>query len=167
MLKQFVRLRSHYIVFCGKCTAERTNAIAIHWHNNAFLVVVKMYSNTSQKYSIQVKAKSNDKTSHLTNWGRVTHICVGNLIIIGSDNGLSLGRRQAIIWTNAGILLIGPLGTKLSEILIAILTFSFKKMRLNVSSAKWRPFCPGLNVLNISLRSASVCMQISYLIDCI
>ena len=38
----------------------------------------------------------------LTHWGRVTHICVGNSPIIGSDNGLSPDRRQAIIWTNAG-----------------------------------------------------------------
>ena len=52
----------------------------------------------------------------LTHWGRVTHICVSKLTIIGSDNGLSPGRRQAIIWTNAGILLIGPLGTNFSEI---------------------------------------------------
>ena len=52
----------------------------------------------------------------LTHWGRVTHICVSNLAIIGSDNGLSPGRRTAIIWTNAGILLIGPLGTNVSEI---------------------------------------------------
>ena len=43
----------------------------------------------------------------LTHWGRVTHICVSKLSIIGSDNGLSPDRRQAIIWTNAGILLIG------------------------------------------------------------
>ena len=57
-------------------------------------------------------------------------------------------RRQAIIWTNAEILLIGLLGTNFSEILIEILTFSFKKMRLKVSSAKRRPFCHGLNVLN-------------------
>ena len=77
----------------------------------------------------------------------MTHICVGNLTIIGSDNGLSPGRRQAIIWTNAGILLIGPLGTNFSEILSEIITFSFKKMYLKVSSAKWRPFCLGLNVL--------------------
>ena len=53
------------------------------------------------------------KGSPLTHWGRVTHICVGNLTIIGPDNGLSPGWRQAIIWTNAGILLIGPLGTNL------------------------------------------------------
>ena len=45
----------------------------------------------------------------LTHWGRVTHICVGKLTNIDSDNGLSPERRQAIIWTNVGILLIGPL----------------------------------------------------------
>ena len=69
------------------------------------------------------------------------------LTLIGSDNGLAPDRRQAIIWNNAGMLLIGPLGTNFSEILIEILTFSFKKMRLKVSSAKRRPFCLGLNVL--------------------
>ena len=54
----------------------------------------------------------------LTHWGRVMHIYVSKLTIIGSDNGLSPGRRQAIIWTNDGILLIGPFGTNFSEILI-------------------------------------------------
>ena len=83
----------------------------------------------------------------LTHWGRVTHICVSKQTIIGSDNGLSPGLLQAIIWTNAAILLIGPLGTKFNEILIEIQTFSFKKMHLKMSSGKWRPFCLGLNVL--------------------
>ena len=86
----------------------------------------------------------------LTHWGWVTHICVGKPTIIGSDNGLSPDRRQAIIWTNAGILLIAPLGTNFSEILNGIQTFSFKKMHLKMSSAKWRPFCLGLNVLKHS-----------------
>ena len=86
--------------------------------------------------------------NELTHWGRVTHICVSRLPTIGSDNGLSPGRRQAIIWTNAGILLIGPLWTNFSEILIDIPTFSFKKMHLKMSSAKWRPCCLGLNVLS-------------------
>ena len=90
----------------------------------------------------------------LTHWGRVTHICVGKLTIIGSDKGLSPGRRQAIIWTNAGILLIGPLGTNFSEILIAIQTFSLKKMHLKMLSGKCRPFCLGLNVLKPSYLSA-------------
>ena len=64
------------------------------------------------------------------------HICVSKLSIIGSDNGLSPGRCQAIICTNDGILLIGALGTNFSEILIEIQTFSFWKNRLKVSSAK-------------------------------
>ena len=83
----------------------------------------------------------------LTHWGRVTNICVSKQSIIAFDNGLSPGRRQAIIGSNDGILLIRTLGTKFSEILSKILTFSFKKMWLKVSSAKWRPFCLGLNVL--------------------
>ena len=77
----------------------------------------------------------------------MTHICVGKLITIGSDNGLSSGRRQAIIWTNAGLLSIGPLRTYFSENLIKILQFSLKKMHVKMSSAKWRPSCLGLNVL--------------------
>ena len=52
----------------------------------------------------------------LTHWGRVTHICRSKVTIIGSDNGLSPSRRQAIIWTNAGILLIRPLGTNFNEL---------------------------------------------------
>ena len=67
----------------------------------------------------------------LTHWGRVMP-----------------NRRQTIIWTNAEILLIGPLGTNFSEILIEIHKFSFKKCVW-----KWRlenggHFCLGLIVLN-------------------
>ena len=85
--------------------------------------------------------------------GRVTHICVGNLTMIAPDNGSSPDRRQAIIWTNAGILLIGSWGTNLkwnNEILIGILTVSFKKMHMKMSSGKWRSSCLGLNVLTRS-----------------
>ena len=97
---------------------------------------------------VQVMVGLPQATNHYLNPLRpVTHICIGNLTIIGSDNGLSPGRRQAIIWTNAGILLIGPLGTNFSEILIKIIPFAFKKMRSNVSSGKCRPSCLGLNVL--------------------
>ena len=87
-----------------------------------------------------------DGIDFLTHWGRATHICDSKLTIIASDNGLSPGRRQAIIWANAGIVLIGPLGTNFSEILIEIQIFSYMKMHLKMSSAKWRPFCLGLNV---------------------
>ena len=68
----------------------------------------------------------------LTYWGQVMYICVGKLTIIGSDNGLSPGWCQAIIWSSAGILFIGLLGTSFIEILIRIQTFSFKKMHLKM-----------------------------------
>ena len=70
---------------------------------------------------------------YLNHWGRVTHICVSKLTNIGSDNGLSPGRRQSIIWTSAGILLIGPLGANFSEILIEFWHFHSRKCGL-----KWR-----------------------------
>ena len=84
----------------------------------------------------------------LTHWGRVAHNSVNKLNIIGSDNGLSPGRRQTIIWTDAVILLIWPLGINFSEMSIEIHAFLFKKMHVKISSAKWRPFCLGLNVLS-------------------
>ena len=77
-----------------------------------------------------------------------------NRVSIDSDDGLSHIRRQAIIWTNGGILLIGPLGTHLgthSEIEIKMYTFSFRKVHLKKSSGKWCVFCHGLNVLNFIL----------------
>ena len=64
------------------------------------------------------------------------------IVAIVSGYGLLPGRRQAIIWSNAGTLLIGPLRTKFSEILIEIQTFSLKR-----SSVKCLPCCIGLNVL--------------------
>ena len=79
----------------------------------------------------------------------MTPICVGKLTIIGSDNGFSPGRRQAIIWTNAGILLIWTLGTNFSQVVIEIQTFSLKKICLKMSFAKGCPFRLSLNVLSI------------------
>ena len=59
------------------------------------------YENFVKKWKkTNIKSEGNP----LTHWGRVTHICVIKLTVIGSDNGLSPGRRQAIIWTNDGIL---------------------------------------------------------------
>ena len=68
---------------------------------------------------------------------RETHICVSDQTIMGSNNGLSPGRRQAIIWTNTGI---GSLGIHFSAFLREIQIFSFKKVHLNESSAKSQPF---------------------------
>ena len=50
----------------------------------------------------------------LTHWGLAMHICVSKIISTGLDNGLSPGQRQAIMWTNVKILLIGTLGINFS-----------------------------------------------------
>ena len=111
-------------------------------------------SGTPDKYERDSK-NINHTFTKLTHWGRVTHICVGNLTIVGSDNGLSPGRRQAITWTNVGIWLIGPLGTNFCEMLIEIHAFSFKKIHMKMSSGNWRPFCLGLNVLTMYITDKS------------
>ena len=83
----------------------------------------------------------------LTHWGRMTHICVSKLSIIGSDNNLLTGQREAIIWNNDRKLSISPLGIYFSEILIGIQTLSFRKMHLKMLSTKWHPFYLGLSLL--------------------
>ena len=79
----------------------------------------------------------------LTHWSPMTHICIGKLTIIGYNNGLLPCRRQAIIRTNAGILLIGPLGTNFREILIEIYTFfhenAFENVIRNMAPILSRP----------------------------
>ena len=67
-----------------------------------------------------------------------------------SDNGLSPDRRQAIVLTIAGTLLIGHPGTKFNEILIEIRIFSFKKIHFKMSSGKWRLSCVGLTLLTFA-----------------
>ena len=79
-------------------------------------------------------------------------LCVDNLTIIGKDNGLSPDRRQAIIWTNAGIMLIGPLETKFNEILIEIYTFLIQENSVEnivgeMSAILSRPQCVNHNIL--------------------
>ena len=107
--------------------------------------------------------KFNPANPLLTHWGLVRrlkkidvfescklthrgHICISKLSIIGSDNVLLPGRRQAIIGTNAAILLTETSGTIFSEIWSEIHVFSFKKMHLKMSSAKWRSYYICLDV---------------------
>ena len=104
---------------------------------------------SSWYWFIQLDMIITDHYHTLTHRGRVTHIWVSNLTIVGSDNGLSPGWSQAIVWTNAEILLIGPWGTNFGEFLIEIYPFTI--MHLEMSSAKWRPFGLGLNVLNTTM----------------
>ena len=67
-----------------------------------------------------------------------------SVTIISSDNGLLPGWYQAIIWSNAGILLIW---TNFSEVLSKIHTSSFNKNYLKMLSAK---FFLVLNVLRVN-----------------
>ena len=69
-----------------------------------------------------------------TQRGRITHIYVNKSTIIGSDNGLSPGLRQSIIWTSAGVLLIRTSWPNFSEILCEIQTFLFIKMHFKIPS---------------------------------
>ena len=107
--------------------------------------------------------RSNGNTSSailkhtLTHWGRVMHICISQLTTIGSDNGVLPIRRQANIWTNAEILLTWTLGTNFIEILIAILTFSLKKMRW-----EWRLW-NGSHFVSASMCSVAIPTEIYYM----
>ena len=149
----------HVMSWCLKATSHYLNQ---HWCKS----LVPINITRGQNFNSTAPEKSDctlnlvilkviPRIISLTHWGRVTHICVGKLTITGSDNGLSAERRQAIIWTNAGILLIGPLGTNFSEIIIEIQTFSSKKIRLKMSSAKCCSFRLGLNVLTFAVKLPS------------
>ena len=138
----WIMLTSHFIASHVANKHAELKSSAVHDKKKhrfrKFLMLANM-----PKCQIHAKILSVDGVhliSALTHWGRVTQICVSKINIIGSDNGLSPGRRQAIIRTNAGILVIGPLGTNFSQILFGIQTLSFKKTHLKMSSAKWRPF---------------------------
>ena len=76
-------------------------------------------------YQYHENRDSHDKGRRLCSLTRdiVTHICGDKLTSIGSKTSLAPGRHQAIVRTNIGIMLIGPLGTNFSEILIEIQTF--------------------------------------------
>ena len=96
-----------------------------------------------------------------THWGRVTHICVNDLTSIGSDNGLSPGRRQAIIRTNAGILLIRPLGTHFSEFLsrnsnIFIQENAFESVVCEKADILSRPQWVNFVIMKISIKKSLV-----------
>ena len=125
------------------CWRPRTVNISRHFQMHFFTHFIRTNSIPFEVAELLTQHISNYHTyayHALTHLGRVTHICVDNLTSIGSDNGLAPTKRQAIIRTNAGILLVGPLGPNFSEILIGIHIFSFKKMHLKTSSAKWQPF---------------------------
>ena len=110
------------------------------------IIYCNPYNNFVMNYFIDTNwCCGNSTILYLIHWDRVTHIRLGKLTTMGWANGLSPGRRQTIVSTNAGIMLTEPLVTNFSEILSEIHAFSFRKMHSKMSSAKWRPFCLCLN----------------------
>ena len=114
-----------------------------------FIDYTGIYIKVISYMSMQVVRNINAQGSFNSLRPSAAYICVNQLTIIFSDNGLSPDRHQAIIWNNDGILSFGPLGRNFSKIVIEMYIFSFKKMHLKISSGKWRPCCLGLNVLKI------------------
>ena len=139
------------LIWCILMPREKYYEYSIQPYESEQNIVANFFVNLSCLWLVEFHPRINTElcwmSVDLTHWGRVTHICVTNLTIIGSNNGLPPGRCQAIIWTNAGILLIGTSGTKFSGILIEIHTFSINKMHLKMSFAKRRLFLLGLNLL--------------------
>ena len=75
----------------------------------------------------------------------MTHICVGNLTTIGSDNGLSAPSHYLNqCWNIVNC-------TPRNKLQWNVNWISYKKIHLKMSSGKWRPFCLGLNVLTKQL----------------
>ena len=144
------------------------------WSDSTYLKFDRCLRSADGEVSVNIRAKHSflspiSQLLDFTGFGGKTRICVDSLTNNGSDNGWSSGRRQAIIWTSAGILLIGPFGTNSIGIWIGIQVFSFKEMHSNKSYAKWRPFCLGLNVLTktLNVRGPSylgLTMSISWLL---
>ena len=120
---------------------EYTGSWLLCFLTNCIISVLR--NNTKTKYVFKFP-QNISAFNLLIHWGQVTHICISKLSIIGSDNSLLPNEQQAIIWTKGGILLIGPLETNFSEILLAIFIHSFKKMHLKLSSGIWWLFCLSL-----------------------
>ena len=70
----------------------------LHWKLSIEMINLLLHN----RHLIAYEASTCEENCVLTHWTWLMHISVSNLTIIGSDDGLSPGRRQAIIWTNAG-----------------------------------------------------------------
>ena len=98
---------------------------------NILYPTAQHYSLIFYNLSIKYVQWISDRGKHICLYGSV------NWAIIGSCNGLSLIRRQAITWTNAGLLSIGLLGTN----------FNIWKCIWKCHLPKWRLFCQGRDEL--------------------
>ena len=115
------RARYLHKSFLSVKTASRWNRPAQYWHSLVYnkrrvdAMVTCVHWGTRKTFNnidgrVWTKAVAclvwiyRYQRTRISHRGRVTHICVSNLTIIGSDNGLSPGHCQAIIWSSTGIL---------------------------------------------------------------
>ena len=106
---------------------------------------VCLYGSSNMAASVACPDRSDKLAS--THWGQETQISISEWVIIGSGNGLSPVRCQAITWTNDDIISIVPSKTYFSEISIKIYKFSIKKIHSNMLSANCWPFFSSLHLL--------------------
>ena len=144
-------------------TLDQTNACKFVWSDLRSQLMIPLYRITrtirdNVCWSVPYLTVNPHASLNYSHWGRVTHICVRKLTIVGPDNDLSPDRCQAIIWTNAWILLIRTLETNFSETLTEIHTCAFKNMYSNMSSGIRRKIC-GINVL----KRTQFMLEFSYL----
>ena len=124
-------------------------------HNRAIFIMWILYPKRLSLYRNELLVFPHTayiKWGSLTHWDRVTHVCVTKLTIIGSHNGLKPDRCQAIIWNNAGILLVSPLGTHFRAeyqskfIYILIQESAFENVVWKTAAILSRPQCVDLKV---------------------
>ena len=105
----------------------------IYYHYYVWIVLTSKYlTHWGQDKMAAILQATFSKT--LTHWSQVTRLCVSNLTIIGSDNGLLPNPHQANIWTYDGILLIGPTGITWSS-----MKFLSKFMHFHSRNSSWKP----------------------------
>ena len=150
-------LRQDFVTFASKTSIRRISYIVIApWAVLTKWLAVIGWWQTGVSWYVLLLSRwflacnlTNNVSECSTHWGRMTHICVTSLGHHWFRKWLSPVLRQAIIWTIAGISLIGPFGPNFSEIWSEVHSLSCKTMLSKMSSAKCRLFCLGLNVLSV------------------
>ena len=123
-LKSHLKITKFYNIISYFCLDTEWGQLLFNERQHEFNGQVTTHQATKFSRTLLSPAGENSPT-HLP---LMLHIYASvNRVNIGSDNGLSPGWHHAIIWTNAAILLIGPLGTNFSETWIEICVFQSNK----------------------------------------
>ena len=114
-------------IYRCECTYMHVYVMCIYAYTSTCIYIYLYH--TSRNVFLNMSAHAICKSTHL-------HLVSSALV-------QTMACSQTVIWINAHILLIRQQGIYFNEILFEIPIFSFKKMHLNMSSAKWRPFIQG------------------------